>query len=112
MNIYVEYDHAKLPLADEKTVSVQIYSRDGVVIKNGIKPRDDIATIGKPIFDAIKRLGVNISDEVMDFLTISLAVTAADTFIIRDNCFDGWTRNINLFVSLNNPAIWKKTNHF
>ncbi|EDU7112544.1 DNA-binding protein, partial [Salmonella enterica subsp. enterica serovar Javiana] len=78
MNIYVEYDHAKLPLADEKTVSVQIYSRDGVVIKNGIKPRDDIATIGKPIFDAIKRLGVSISDEVMDFLTISLAVTAAD----------------------------------
>ncbi|WP_426724089.1 hypothetical protein [Enterobacter cloacae complex sp. 339J8] len=46
----------------------------------------------------------------MDFLTISLAVTAADTFIIRDNCFDGWTRNINLFVSLNNPAIWKKNN--
>lgn len=108
MNIYVEYDHTKLPLADEKTVSVQIYSRDGVVIKNGIKPRDDIATIGKPIFDAIKRLGVSISDEVMDFLTISLAVTAADTFIIRDNCFDGWTRNINLFVSLNNPVIWEK----
>ncbi len=108
MNIYVDHDYSRLPPADDLTVSVQIYSRDGVVYKNGKKTRDDIATIGKPVFDAIKRLGVKISDEVMDFLTISLAVTAADTFIVRDDCFDGWTRSINVSVPVNNPAIWHK----
>ena len=106
MNIYINSDYTKLPAANKETVSVQIYSRDGVVSKNGIRPREDIATIGKPIYDAIKRLGVTISDDVMDFLTISLAVTAADTFIERDVCFDGWTRNINLSVSLINPQVW------
>lgn len=108
MNIYIDHNYSRLPPSDEDTVSVQIYSRDGVISKNGIKPRDDIATIGKPVYDAMKRLGVKISDEVMDFLTISLAVTAADTFIVRDDCFDGWTRNINLSVRVINPVIWMK----
>ncbi|WP_413483560.1 Qat anti-phage system QueC-like protein QatC [Morganella psychrotolerans] len=108
MNIYIDHDYSRLPQSNDTTVSVQIYSRDGVVVKNGIKPRDDIATIGKPVYDAIKRLGVQISDEVMDFLTISLAVTAADTFIVRDNCFDGWTRDINVSVRVINSPLWKK----
>ncbi|KFD23305.1 hypothetical protein GYRE_02238 [Yokenella regensburgei ATCC 49455] len=108
MNIYIDHDYSRLPASNDSTISVQIYSRDGVVAKNGIKPRNDIATIGKPVYDAIKRLGVQISDEVMDFLTISMAVTAADTFIVRDDCFDGWTRDINVSVRVINPTIWIK----
>ncbi|OQP30970.1 DNA-binding protein, partial [Morganella morganii] len=108
MNIYIDHDYNRLPKSNDTTISVQVYSRDGVISKNGIKPRNDIATIGKPVYDAIKRLGVKISDEVMDFLTISMAVTAADTFIVRDDCFDGWTRDINVSVRVINPAIWIK----
>lgn len=108
MNIYIDHDYSRLPASNDSTISVQIYSRDGVVAKNGIKPRNDIATIGKPVYEAIKRLGVQISDEVMDFLTISMAVTAADTFIVRDDCFDGWTRDINVSVRVINPTIWIK----
>lgn len=108
MNIYIDHDYNRLPASNDSTISVQIYKRDGVVAKNGIKPRDDVATIGKPVYDAIKRLGFQISDEVMDFLTISMAVTAADTFIVRDDCFDGWTRDINVSVRVINPSIWIK----
>ncbi|KHS73937.1 DNA-binding protein [Pectobacterium brasiliense] len=108
MNIYIDHDYNRLPASNDSTISVQIYNRDGVVAKNGIKPRDDVATIGKPVYDAIKRLGFQISDEVMDFLTISMAVTAADTFIVRDDCFDGWTRDINVSVRVINPSIWIK----
>ncbi|GKX44526.1 MULTISPECIES: Qat anti-phage system QueC-like protein QatC [Pectobacterium] len=108
MNIYIDHDYSRLPASNDSTISVQIYNRDGVVAKNGIKPRDDVATIGKPVYDAIKRLGFQISDEVMDFLTISMAVTAADTFIVRDDCFDGWTRDINVSVRVINPSIWIK----
>ncbi|KMK79476.1 hypothetical protein KCQ_18957 [Pectobacterium atrosepticum ICMP 1526] len=108
MNIYIDHNYSRLPASNDSTISVQIYNRDGVVAKNGIKPRDDIATIGKPVYDAIKRLGFQISDEVMDFLTISMAVTAADTFIVRDDCFDGWTRDINVSVRVINPSIWIK----
>ncbi|MCX2192224.1 hypothetical protein LD112_05690 [Pantoea agglomerans] len=57
MNIYINSDYTKLPAANKETVSVQIYSRDGVVSKNGKRPREDIATIGKPIYDAIKKIG-------------------------------------------------------
>lgn len=108
MNIYIDHDYSRLPASNDSTISVQIYNRDGVISKNGGKPRNDIATIGKPVYEAIKRLGVQISDEVMDFLTISMAVTAADTFIIRDDCFDGWTRDINVSIRVINPSIWIK----
>lgn len=106
MKIFVDHDYKRLPAKDSGTISVQIYDRDGVVAENGIRPREDIATIGKPVFESIKNLGVKISDEVMDFLTLSLAVTAADSFVVRDNMFDGWTRDLNLTIRMNKPKIW------
>jgi len=41
-----------------------------------------------------------------DFLSIALAVTAADTFVRRDLSPDRWTREINLEVALYDPQPW------
>ncbi|MBE9045546.1 DNA-binding protein [Pleurocapsales cyanobacterium LEGE 10410] len=81
-------------------IPVQIYGNDG-------RKQGKIAVIGNPVIDPIKRLGVSISAIEFDFLTLALAVTAADTFIQRKFSADGWTREINLEVPLYKPLVWK-----
>ena len=97
--IVIHHDHTKLPLASAEIVPVQIYGLSGL-------SRGDISVIGNPIIDPVKRLGVQLSPTVMDFLTISLAVTAADTFVMRKNAADGWTREIRLQIPLYEPEPW------
>lgn len=41
-----------------------------------------------------------------DFLTIALGISAADYAVIRDTTFDGWTRRIELTISVVHPDIW------
>ena len=42
----------------------------------------------------------------MDFMTIAMAVTAADTFVNRHKAADGWTRQISVSVPLCDPGPW------
>lgn len=106
MKMYINHDYSQLPLSSNDVIPVQIYNRDAVIKKDGIVPRSDVATIGSPIINKIQRLGVPLSEEAMDFLTIALSVIAADTFIDRDATCDGWTRNIELYIPVNNHVQW------
>lgn len=94
------HDPQKLPAAGEHLLPVQLYGITG-------KSRGDISTIGNPIIDRVQRLGIELSSQVMDFLTISLAVTAADTFVRRAQAEDGWTRQFTLELPLYDPATWE-----
>lgn len=93
------HDHQLLPQSQENLMPVQLYGRSG-------KGRGDISFIGNPVIDKVKRLGVLIPSQVMDFLTIALAVTAADTFIRRSDSHDGWTRQFAIQLPLHNPDRW------
>lgn len=42
-----------------------------------------------------------------DFLSIALAVFAADRFVMRSDAEDAWTRVIHLDVALSDPAPWQ-----
>lgn len=106
MKMYINHDYKQLPLSSDDVIPVQIYNRDAVIKKDGVVPRSDVATIGSPIINKIQRLGVPLSEEVMDFLTIALSVIAADTFIDRGSTCDGWTRNIELYIPVNNHVQW------
>lgn len=64
------------------------------------------AALGNLIRDEIKRLAVPVSQRVFDFLTVALAVTAADTFVKRDSTADGWTREFKLVVAVAEPDVW------
>lgn len=97
--VIIHHDHTQLPLAAENVIPVQVYGLDG-------RSRSDITFIGNPVLDKLKRLGVQISPAAMDFLTIALSVTAADTFVKRKNAADGWTREISLKVPLSDPIPW------
>ena len=69
------HDWHQLPIANDSLIPVQLYGIDGK------HSRSDIGVIGNPIIDKIQRLGVQISNKAIDFLSIALAVTAADTFV-------------------------------
>ena len=71
-----------------------------------------IGSIGNRVRDSIARLKGPVPTVAFDFLSIALAVTAADEFVSRDNASHGFARDIALKIALAKPAIWQqeKTN--
>lgn len=65
-----------------------------------------VARIGAQLVEQVSRLKVAIRPEAFDFLTIALAVTAADTFVSRSEAPDRWCRRIDLTIPLVDPAPW------
>lgn len=98
-HLVFHHDHRLLPPASENLLPVQLYGLIG-------QGRGDISIIGNPAIERIKRLGVKIPAQVMDFLSIALAVTAADTFVQRESSEDGWTRQFSLRLPLHEPSRW------
>lgn len=94
------HNHKLLPAATNDLLPVQLYGLSG-------QGRGDISVIGNPVIGKIKRLGVRISSQSMDFMTIALAVTAADTFVRRTEAEDGWTRQFSLQLPLHEPERWR-----
>jgi len=94
------HNHQLLPPAGDNLLPVQLYGLSG-------QGRGDISVIGNSIIDKVKRLGVHIPGQVMDFLSIALAVTAADTFVRRADSADGWTRQFSLQLPLHEPGRWQ-----
>jgi Queuosine biosynthesis protein QueC len=65
-----------------------------------------VARIGSMLMDPISRLKLGIRADAFDFLTIALAVTAADTFVLRSKAEDRWCRRLELTVPLVDPRPW------
>lgn len=80
-------------------------------------------TIGVALYhhgsDALPGLGANLRDQVVrglpsppsdsawDFLSIALAVFAADRFVLRSEADDGWTRVMAMDVAVSDVTRWK-----
>lgn len=67
-----------------------------------------VGHIAPELLCEIRRNGLTPSIETMDFLTFSLSVSAADKAIPRSDSADGWTREIELHVYLQAPAMWEE----
>lgn len=67
----------------------------------------NIGTIGLGLLKNFKKKGVTPSPLVFDFLRIGLAINAADQVCDRSHSPDGWTRQIELEVSLCDPEKWE-----
>lgn len=68
--------------------------------------RGDVGTIAPAWKDDLSRLGLNPSIQVWDFVSLALAVAAADLTCLRTGSADGWTRTIQLDVCLHDPEPW------
>lgn len=97
--VVVNHDYGKLPSLAKNVIPVQIYGIDG-------RRENNIATIGNSVIDKLKRFGVDLTPAAFDYLTLALAVTAADAFVQRKTAADGWSREIELKLSLYKPAPW------
>lgn len=94
--VHPELDH--LPEATASIIPIHLY---------GSTPdREGRGALGWGIYDELTRLRAVIHPVAFDFLSISLAVIGADTFVGRDDAADGWAREINLVVALHDPGTW------
>ncbi len=64
----------------------------------------DVSIVGASLIEDIKRAGVQPGIASWDFMTLALAVNAADHAVERNLSADGWTRVIELEVVLYEPA--------
>jgi 7-cyano-7-deazaguanine synthase in queuosine biosynthesis len=93
------YDPKKLPKYSESCHPVLIYNKFKWDSLNS-------SCIARPLIEKIRDLGVRVSIESFDFLTIAMAVTAADTFCCREDSDNSWARELELELPLYSPAKW------
>tara|TARA_Y100001956_G_scaffold82734_1_gene105056 strand:+ start:9193 stop:10527 length:1335 start_codon:yes stop_codon:yes gene_type:complete len=60
----------------------------------------------RSIVARIRKLGVKVSDEAFDFVTIATAVTAAESFELRSNALNNWSRELHLHIPVINVEKW------
>jgi hypothetical protein len=69
-------------------------------------PYKHVGTVGAQAYDAATRLSLQPSRVAMDLLSVAMAVTAADTFILRADEPDGWRRTFEIHLPLSEPERW------
>lgn len=96
--IKCEVDFARLPAAK---------STDEIhVLLYGSSATSHVGAIGSRLGEMMQRLSVPPSAASVDLVSIAMAVTAADTFVLRDEAPDGWRRAMSVDLPLFRPEIW------
>lgn len=93
------HDSTQLPQYDTNTHPVLMYDKTNWNSHH-------TSAIGSPIINRIQDLGVKISDVSFDFLSIAMAVTAVDSFYLREESPNNWARIFNIELPLKNPILW------
>ncbi|MEQ9640221.1 MAG: Qat anti-phage system QueC-like protein QatC [Alphaproteobacteria bacterium] len=65
-----------------------------------------VGSIGPSIISSVRKFGLAPSARAWDFLSIALSVIGADEGCTRATSPDGWTREIELTVSVADPKFW------
>lgn len=95
--VFCHSDLTTLPARSANVFPVLLY---------GITDPNVHASIGNAALPALRRLPEKPSIQSFDFLSIALAVTAADTFVDRGDAPDRWCRDLKLVVGLHDPDPW------
>lgn len=66
---------------------------------------------GEAIEHGIRRLRYAPAPKAWDFLSLALSVVGADLSVHREGSPDGWTRQIDLTVSVAEPDFWNNQAH-
>lgn len=80
--------------------------RDLEVVLYGHADQENKAAVGANIREVFRRLSLKPASRAWDFLSIALAIIAADTAVRRDTSSDGWTREIEMEIAVADPAFW------
>lgn len=97
--VYVHPDLDELPPPSPGLIPVHLY---------GSRPdKKGTAALGWGIYNELARVNAPLDPVAFDFLSLALAVTAADTFVSRHDAADGWARDIKLTVALSDQTRWR-----
>lgn len=96
--VFVHSDVTELGVASQRRICVHLYGR---------QPQPGQAAIGGPVLPVLSRVTLPLDPVAFDLLSISMAVTAADTFVSRETAADGWVRDIDLKIAVQDPARWQ-----
>jgi hypothetical protein len=80
---------------------------DLVVTLYGRNEDSNNASAGATIKEEIVRRKFVLEARAWDLLSIALSVATADLAIPRDNSPDGWSREIELYVAVNDVNFWR-----
>lgn len=69
--------------------------------------RPEIGRIATGWLRKLENAGYAPSIPVWDFMLFCFAVYASDVVVLRKNSADGWTRQIELDITLNDPTPWE-----
>lgn len=95
--VFCHPDLNELPVRSGNVFPVLLY---------GISDPNVHASIGNAALAALRRFTKQPAIQSFDFLSIALAVTAADTFVDRGEAPDRWCRDFKLVVALCDPTPW------
>ncbi len=70
-------------------------------------PKPEVGRIAHGWLRELEKEGYAPSVPVWDFVLFCFAVYAADVSVLRKESADGWTRQIELDITLNDPAPWE-----
>jgi hypothetical protein len=97
--IIVDVDPARVgQSADDDDFSVLLYAPSTTV--------PGACVIGNDLREKFERLSIPPTPLAVDLVSIAMAVTAADTFVLREDEADGWRRTLEIELPVNDPAVW------
>ncbi len=98
-NFYFNHDPANLPDFSNDCHPVQMFhTHQNDITKHSL--------VSKQLLQTVRDLGLNVDADAIDLITIATAVTAADTFELRDNAENAWARKMHLHVPVTDEDMW------
>lgn len=98
-NFYFNHDPANLPDFSDDCHPVQMFhTHQNDITKHSL--------VSKQLLQTVRDLGLNVDADAIDLITIATAVTAADTFELRDNAENAWARKMHLHVPVTDEDMW------
>ena len=98
-NFYFNHDPANLPDFSEDCHPVQMFhTHQNDITKHSL--------VSKQLLQTVRDLGLHVDADAIDLITIATAVTAADTFELRDNAENAWARKMHLHVPVTDEDMW------
>ena len=98
-NFYFNHDPANLPDFSDDCHPVQMFHTH----QNDINKH---SLVSKQLLQTVRDLGLNVDADAIDLITIATAITAADTFELRDNAENAWARKMHLHVPVTDEDMW------
>lgn len=98
--------------SDDKT-RIQIVQKDSAVYEIDFLNADRRLDFGiGHALDQLSALGLTPSETAVDLVLVAALVNAGDTRVSRAiNAQDGWTREIDLYAPVSDPARWSAYSH-